>query len=386
MIGIFNDSYPPILDGVAVTAQNYAYWLSERGEDVCMVAPEAPGMDYNTPYPLYTFHSLPIPVRKPYRFGVAQLDPKFIMKIRAMEFDLVHAHCPFATGRLALSIAKRQHIPLVATFHSKYRDDFSRVIPSKMVVNTILRNIVSFFNQADEVWIPQASVEETIRDYGYKGPLTVVENGNDFLTPKPQLDLMRLAKRQALGLAPEETMLLFVGQLIWEKGIDTILDAVAQHKELPCKLYLVGEGYAASGIRKRVEELGIAHKVVMTGPIVDRAQLQLYYAAADLFLFPSVYDTFGIVVREAAAMHTPALLQGGTDAAKAIIPGVNGFVTIPGERSYADMLRWLVEHPEARQSAGDDAAVTLTRSWEQVADEVSQRYQEIRARYAVEKG
>lgn len=350
-----------------------------------MVAPEAPGMNYDTPYPLYTFHSMPIPVRKPYRFGVAQLDTSFIKKIRGMEFELVHAHCPFATGRLALGIAKRQHIPMVATFHSKFRDDFSRVIPSKMVVNTILRNIVSFFNQADEVWIPQASVEETIREYGYKGPLKVVENGNDFVAPKPEIDLMRLGMRAELGLAPEETMLLFVGQLIWEKGIDLILDAVAQHKELPCKLYLIGEGYAASAIRKKIEELGIAHKVVLTGPIVDRSRLQMYYAAADLFLFPSVYDTFGIVVREAAAMHTPALLQGGTDAARSIIPGVNGFVSIPGERSYADMLRWLVEHPDARQSAGAEAAVSLTRSWEQVADEVIMRYDEIKARYAVEK-
>lgn len=348
-----------------------------------MVAPKAPGMNYDTPYPLYTFHSMPIPVRKPYRFGVAELDPKFTNKIRGMQFSLVHAHCPFSTGRLALGIAKRQQIPMVATFHSKFRDDFSRVIPSKKVVNIILRNIVSFFHQADEVWIPQASVEETIREYGYKGKLHVVENGNDYVTPAPAIELMRSLMRAELQIEDKETMLLYVGQLIWEKGIDLILESVAEQKHLPLKLYIVGEGYAEEGIRRKVAELGIADKVVLTGCIRDRQLLQRYYAAADLFLFPSVYDTFGIVVREAAAMQTPALLRGETDAARSVVPDVNGFVS-SAEMSYSEMLGWLIQHPEACRVAGQRASETLSRSWEQVAEEVSMRYQEIKARYAVE--
>ena len=72
MIGIFNDNFPPVLDGVALTAKNYADWLSKKQEEVCVVTPYAPGMVKNTPYPIYTYTSVPIPMRPPYRSGLPQ--------------------------------------------------------------------------------------------------------------------------------------------------------------------------------------------------------------------------------------------------------------------------------------------------------------------------
>lgn len=384
MVGIFNDSFPPILDGVATTAQNYAYWLQQKGVDTCVVTPHAPSALDDYPYPVYRFHSMPIPMRKPYRLGMARVDYQFRHFLRKQPFELVHAHCPFATGWLAKNIAKHQHIPLVATFHSKFKQDFERAVPFGPIVNQALDTVVNFFEQADEVWIPQASVEDTLREYGYTGRIEVVENGNDFVTSNEEVDLMRAEMRAELGLQAHECMLLFVGQLIWEKNIELVLNAVAQNKQKPCRLYLVGVGYAASGIRKKLAELGIEDKVVMPGCILDRQLLQRYYAAADLFLFPSIYDTFGIVVREAAAMHTPAVLLGGTDAANAVRPDVNGFVSAPNREAYIDMLSWLIEHPEKCKQVGDQAATSLTRSWEQVADEVIMRYADLKARYAAE--
>ena len=64
----------------------------------------------------------------------------------------------FTSGLLAKHIARRQHIPLVATFHSKYRQDFERAVPSKFIIDREIRRIVRFYEHADEVWIPQAAV------------------------------------------------------------------------------------------------------------------------------------------------------------------------------------------------------------------------------------
>ena len=138
MIGIFNDNFPPIMDGVGMTAQNYAYWLHEKGHDVAVVTPYAPNskdvLD-SAPYPIYRYSSIPIPFRHPYRFGLPYISFRFWNQWRKMQFELVHAHCPFTTGDLALRAAMEQHIPLIATFHSKYRQDFEHNVKSPVVVD-----------------------------------------------------------------------------------------------------------------------------------------------------------------------------------------------------------------------------------------------------------
>ena len=168
-VGIFNDSFPPIMDGVSLTARNYAYWLQKKNQPVCVIAPKSPDYVDNEPYPVYRYTSIPIIGRKPYRLGFPNIDISFMSEIDHIPFGLVHAHCPFTSGLLALQLAKEQKIPLVATFHSKYRDDFERSFHNKNIAKLMLKEIIWFYEKADEVWIPQAAVEETLREYGFKG-------------------------------------------------------------------------------------------------------------------------------------------------------------------------------------------------------------------------
>lgn len=389
MIGIFNDNFPPILDGVALTAQNYAYWLHEKGYDVRVITPYAPGAGDvidNAPYPINRYVSVPIPFRRPYRYGLPYADAAFWHNWRRMRFDLVHAHCPFTSGSLAYRAARKQNIPLVATFHSKYRQDFEHNVSSKKVVDWMVKQIVGFFEKADEVWIPQAAVEPTLREYGYKGHVEVVENGNDFSTPKRQIEVLRKEMREELGLAENETMLLFVGQHIWEKNIGFILDSLALIKDKPYQLYMVGTGYAVREIKHKIKELGLSQNVTMLGNIHDRERLKKIDAAADLFLFPSLYDNAPLVVREAAAMHTPALMLQESTAAEVIESDVNGFLTANDKQVYADRIVWLMEHPEVLKRVGDKASNTIARSWENVIEEVILRYKDIQEAYKLKHG
>lgn len=303
-----------------------------------------------------------------------------------MKFDLVHAHCPFTTATLARSAAKSQQIPLVATFHSKYRQDFEHNVPSKDIVDIMVKRVVRFYEKADEVWIPQAAVEPTLREYGYKGAVTVVENGNDFSTPAEQIAEMRREMREELGLEPGDTMLLFVGQHIWEKNIGFILDALALIKEQPFQLFMVGTGYAVHDIRAKIKQLGLSSKVTMLGNIHDRERLKRIDAAADLFLFPSLYDNAPLVVREAAAMQTPAILLEGSTAAEVIQPDSNGFLSPNDIQAYADRITYLMQHPEIVQRVGKRASRTIARSWEDVIDEVILRYRDIQESYKLKHG
>ena len=389
MIGLFNDNFPPVLDGVALTVQNYAYWLHQKGHDVSVITPYAPGAGQvikQAPYPVYRFTSIPIPFRPPYRFGLPYFSPIFLQEWRNMRFDLVHAHCPFTTADLARSAAKSQHIPLVATFHSKYRQDFEHNVPNKDVVNMMIKRVIRFYEKADEVWIPQAAVEPTLREYGYKGAVTVVENGNDFSTPVEEIEVLRNNMREELGMLPGETMLLFVGQHIWEKNIGFILESLALIKDKPFHLYMVGTGYAVLDIRVKIKELGLSQHVTMLGNIHDRERLKAIDAAADLFLFPSLYDNAPLVVREAAAMHTPSLMLQDSTAAEVIQPDINGFLTANDKHAYAARICQLMERPELLQAAGKKASNTIARSWEDVIDEVILRYRDIQESYKIKHG
>lgn len=389
MIGIFNDNFPPVLDGVGITAQNYAYWLTETGHDVSVITPYAPNMHdviASAPYPIHRYISIPIPFRYPYRYGLPYLDASFMRKWKEMNFDIVHAHCPFTTGTLASRISKSQQIPLVATFHSKYRQDFEHNVPCKPIVDWMVKRIIHFYEQADEVWIPLPAVEETLREYGYKGHVEVVENGNDFYASKSQIAIIRESMRAELGIMPDETMLLFVGQHTWEKNIRFILESLSLMKDKPFHFFMVGTGYAVHAIRSLIRQLGLSDRVTLLGNIHDRDRLKRIYAAADLFLFPSLYDTCGLVVREAAAMHTPSILLRESTAATAITDGVNGFLTHNDPADFVQQIMYLMNRPDEIKIVGEKASKTISRSWESVIEEVALRYRDLQASHRFKQG
>lgn len=379
-IGIFNDSFPPIMDGVAMVTLNYARWLKERGEDVRVIAPYVPESEAfveKLNFPVMQYTSIPVVVRKPYRAGMPHWDQSFIKAFRQQEFDIVHTHCPFSSAQMALEAAKKQRIPFVASFHTKYREDFLRATHSGVIADMMVRKIIRLYENADEVWIPQAAVEETLREYGYKGKVTVVDNGNDFVTPVDQIAVLRKEMRKELGVKDNELMFLYVGQHIWEKNWGLMVDALAQIKDLPFRFFTCGSGYAMDDIKAKIAEYGYSDKVTFLGVEKNRERLKKIDAAADLFLFPSLYDTSPLTIREAAAVHTPSVMIGGSTTAEVITGGKNGFLTENTADSYAATLRKLIENPELIQPVAQNAAATLTRSWEDVIDEVRGRYKEI---------
>ena len=378
-VGLFNESFPPVMDGVAVCVQNYAYWLQKKVGGVSVVTPGKLGANYKQyPYEVLDYLSVPVPFRHPYVTGIAQMDPLLLAKLRRRHFKIVHAHSPFSAGLMGMQVAKMQKIPVVATFHSKFKDDFRKVIPSDMVVDQAIKIVMEFFEWADEVWVPQASVEEVIREYGFKGHVEVVDNGSDLVADYP--DSYFEEARQALGIQPDEFVFLFVGQHIWQKNVRLVIEALEKINDLPFRMYFVGTGYAAEEMKDLVREKGLSEKVTFTGMLTGREEITRYYAAADLFLFPSLYDNAPLVVREAAALHTPAVMVEGSTAATILRDGENGYL-VPNELdAFAARLRSLYRDRAAVRQVGLAASRTIVRSWEDVVGEVLDRYNALIAR------
>lgn len=371
-VGLFCEVFPPVMDGVSVCMENYAYWLQKKVGGVAVVTPHVPKADYSVhEYKVFDYMSIPVPKRHPYVTGVAEFDPTYLAKVATTRFKIVHAHTPFSAGMAAMRIARMQKIPLVATFHSKYRDDFAKVLP-KLVVDMVIDSVVDFFERADLVWVPQASVIDVIREYGYKGHVEVMDNGSDLVADYPEKYFVEA--RQRLGIAPEEFVLLFVGQHVWQKNPQLTIEALSRLEDVPFRMFFVGTGYAAEEMKAMVSERGLDGKVTFVGSVTDRAKIVDYYAASDLFVFPSLYDNAPLVVREAAALHTPSIMAAGSTAATILQDGENGFLVENDPDKLAQLLRELIHDPERVHRVGVQASRTIVRSWEDCVEEVIDRY------------
>jgi glycosyltransferase involved in cell wall biosynthesis len=370
------------MDGVSLTVRNYAYWLNRTAGKAYMITPAYPGYTDTEEFPVLRYASAPIPMRRPYRMGFPYLDGSLCRRLDAVPFDLLHCHSPFSAGRYALRMARRRGIPVVATFHSKYRDDFMRAVHSPAIVKLMIRRVVDFYSSVNEVWIPQPAVEETLREYGYKGSVIVMHNGTDFDKSK-EIATVRQNARKMFGFDGHKPVFLFVGQMILEKNLPLIIETLGMLRDMDFTACFVGQGYAINQLKSLAERQGIASRVCFTGTIHDRNLLKMYYAAADLFLFPSLYDNAPLVVREAAAMHTPSLLLEGSTAAEIICDGINGFLTQNNKNAMAAKIREIMSDHELLHAAGLNAAETVTQSWESIIETVRWRYETILQRFRI---
>ena len=134
-------------------------------------------------------------------------------------------------------------------------------------------------------------------------------------------------------------------------------------------------------MRDMIARMGLQDAVTMHGVVTDRNTLSEYYAASDLFLFPSMYDNAPLVVREAAAMGTPAVLLEGSTASEVIRDGKNGFLVSPGAESFSSLVERVASDRSLLREVSQGARATLVRSWEDVVAEVVDRYDAIIRNY-----
>ncbi|MGE5557815.1 MAG: glycosyltransferase [Bacillota bacterium] len=376
--GQFNDSFPPIMDGVANAVCNYAYWLREKEGAAYVVTPACPGSRDQYKFKVLRYFSLPLVVRPAYRLGIPALDRTFLKSLEAVPFRLVHAHCPFSAGSLALETARKRGIPCVASFHTKYYDDFKEALKSAAAARLLTEYVVKFYTAADAVWAVNDSSAETLRGYGFKGKIDVIGNGAD-LEPLPGREQAAAVVRERLGFSREELVFLYTGQLVPQKNVRLILEALrmVKNRGLAFRMIFAGAGPAERELKGMTARMGLAGEVVFLGLVRDREYLKHLFCRADLFLFPSVYDNAPVAVKEAAAAGCPALLIKGSNAAEGVEDGYNGFLAENSAPGVAGKILEAVSERGKLASIGGAARETLYTSWERIVDEVRGRYREI---------
>ena len=278
---LFSDKFYPHIDGVVNTVDAYARQLVKK-TDCCVICPtEEIGYKDKDDYPVvrtasFILHYFKVSLAMPF------LSYKARKVLRKGNFKIFHAHAPFGMGHFALYMGKRLHVPVIATFHSKFYDDAMQVTKSRFLAGIVKRHVVSYFSKVDEVWACSNGTAETLRSYGYKGNIVVMDNGIDENTDNEEE--MRVRAIETFGIPQDRKILLFVGQLIWQKNLKLVLDTLAAlKKDHPEYLLAVaGTGYFETEIKQYAEKLGLKDYVMFLGSISDRKLLKGVYLSADL--------------------------------------------------------------------------------------------------------
>jgi len=379
---LLNDSFPPIIDGVANTVVNYANVMYEQGREVSVVTPEYPGADDSGfPYPVIRYPSIDVRDLVGYMAGNPFYIPT-VHQVRKRNIDLLHCHCPIASCVFARELKELLDVPMILTYHTKYDVDIANVVRSGLVKDMAVRLLVHNLSGCDELWVVSRGAGESIRSLGYQGDYVVMENGVDVARGRASDDEVREATKD-YDLPEDIPVFLFVGRLMWYKGLHIILDALAMLKSrgMDFRMVLIGGGGDEKAVRECTQETGLADRVFFTGPICERRTLIAWYTRADLFLFPSTFDTNGLVVREAAACSLGSVLIAGSCAAEGVTDGTDGLLIEENAEAMAACLTGIMKDRAAMRCIGENASDNLYFSWEDAVKKAEERYETVLDNY-----
>ena len=367
------DVFFPIVDGVVNVVDNYAAKLSDNF-NVLVVAPSFKGRVPARSYPVLAVKSV---YSKALAYEVPMIDARSKRLIKKLRIDLVHCHSPFFVGRYLLKVAKKRGVPFISTFHSQYKLDFEKIVGRGGLMRFLMRFIMKPFKQSGEVWTMNEKCVEILNGYGYEGKTRIVPHGTALL-PAADYESERAAAREELNVG-DKPLFIFVGRLVTQKQILFIAEVLGELKGmgLDFKMLFVGDGPDRGRLEKKLKEENVSDKVEFAGNVSDREKLCSVYAAADLLLFPSTYDTFALVKVEAASRNTPAAFGQGCAAASGVDNGVNGYIFPLERKKFAEGVYNAVTDKEGLERTGRNAFRDLYTDWDGIVKTVESYYSEI---------
>ena len=295
-IAIVTETWPPEINGVALSMMQLCQGLQELGHKILLVRPtqKASCCEF-TP----DRECLVVAQRVPKYPGIQFGWPQYLKISKAFDQfkpDVVHIVTEGPLGLTALQAAKSKQIAVSSGFHSAFHD-FSRFFDLAFLVKPIQHYLTWFHNCTDMTCVPSQYTEQALREYGVTCPLAVVGRGVNTEKFSPKFRSEHL--RQQWGANEQTRVMLYVGRLSPEKEVDVLIHGFHQlqaRQGKNTKLVIVGDGPD----RARLAQLTTSSDVIFMGSLSGEA-LATAYASADVFGFASQADTFGNVVLEAIA-------------------------------------------------------------------------------------
>lgn len=320
---ITTDWYAPVVNGVVVSVLLLQRELEKLGHEVRVVT-LAPGLRSFRKGQVYYIGS--VDAGKIYPGARLRLGRSGALLRQLEEWgpDIVHSQCEFSTLRVAMAIAHRMDVPVVHTYHTVY-EDYTHYLPigkktGKYVATTLSRRVC---RRVACVVVPSQKVERLLRSYGVKRRIEVIPTGIDLSAYRQAPDPKRQEElRKKLGIPKGKLVLLYLGRMAKEKGLEELMEYLAQAGRKDAVLLLVGDG------PDREEALACAREkklpVIFAG-MVPHGEVPEYYRLGDIFVTASTSETQGLTYFEALAAGLPVLCRKDPCLEGVIEDGVNGW-------------------------------------------------------------
>lgn len=374
-VALVTETFPPEINGVAMTLGRLTDGLRRRGHEVQVIRPrqrgdDAPGTTGGPSEILVP--GLPIPRYPELRMGLARTET-LVRAWTRQRPDVVHVATEGPLGWAALSAARRLGIPLSSTYHTHF-DAYTRHYGLGWLKNAVTAYLRHFHNRTQATLVPTRDLAQTLAGEGFQR-LGVLARGVDTALFRP--DRRSGALRAAWGTSDDTPVVLYAGRLAPEKNLPLLEQAFAAIRLVrpEARLLLVGDGPE----RRRLQE---RHPDGIFAGMRRGEDLAAHYASADIFLFPSLTETFGNVVGEALASGLAVVAFRRAAAAELIRDGENGRLAPEGDSTAFVEAALQVASAVASSAALRREAPTSVAAldWERIHDDFAGRLWEIARR------
>lgn len=368
-IALFSGNYNYTRDGANQALNRLAEYLLRQGAALRVYAPVVDEPDFEPTGDLVNVPNVRMPVknRGEYRLPLG-LGSKARDDLAGFAPNTMHISSPDPSGHAALKWARNQDIPVLSSVHTRF-ETYPRYYGLGFLEPAVEAMLRRFYNRCDALVAPSESQIGELTDQRMNRDIGLWSRGVDRDVFHPSR--RDLEWRRAQGLSDDDVAIVFLGRLVMEKGLDVFAESIVQlrKRQVPHKVLVIGDGPARSWFENALP--GGTFVGFQTGKNLARA-----LASGDIFLNPSITETFGNVTLEAMACGLPVVAAGATGASSLVKEGMTGRLVPPGDgEAFAEALAPYCTDDALRLShgaAGEKAARTY--SWDAINQAVVETY------------
>lgn len=377
-IGIFVDTFFPIVDGVVHVVDKHATLLSKY----CNVYVICPIVDKNYvdnfKYSVIRIKEMKMPFVT-YSLATPKFDRKKVKKIFDLKLDIVHIHSPFTIGKIGVKYAKKFNVPSIYHFNSQYKIDFKQKLKLNWLVKIGMHVIKKVTKKTDYTFVLHEGFldKKLLDEYGVSKKTYIFNNcvEMDKISNKnKEIDKKNI--RIENNIRDDYKILLFVGRIESVKNIFFILDVLEELilKDFKFKMIFIGTGSDEKKFLSEINKRNLSTNIIFKGLISDRDIVRKYYAGSDLFIFPSEYDTSSLVQKEAASQLTPTIFLEGSMTSKMIKNNYNGYLSEKNSDIFSDKIINIFKNMDKYMQVSNNAQIDLSKKWDSVVDSMYETY------------
>ena len=359
-VALFSGNYNYVRDGANQALNRLVEYLLRQGAAVRVYSPKVRHPAFDHVGDLIGVPAIPFPGRAEYRLPVL-LTPGVKKDIHRFKPNMIHVASPEVLGHAAVRHARKNHLPVVASVHTRF-ETYPRYYGFAFMEPVVLAGLRRFYRRCDAIFAPSDSMAQLLRDQRMNFDVGIWSRGveREIFTP----DARSLDWRRSLGIGDAEVVIGFTGRLVMEKGLDVFADTIDQldRRGARHRVLIVGDGPARDWFEKRLPE-----NAVFAG-FQRGADLARATASMDVLFNPSVTETFGNVTLEAMAAGVPVVAADATGSRSLVLPGVTGELVRPGAiHFFSDAIERYIRDADQRAAAGKAGRIESRRyTWDLV--------------------